>query len=365
MNFNIEKKIIKEKIRAFVEDEEYKSLRIFSVTIVGLLILKKLLKGDMKLIESKQDYLQNVLTSYRMRHVDILLKKYQEKRQEVKELIETKYRGNIYSPINSGSYAKHTAINSKFDLDIVVPFKKQSFETLEKLFDSVYEFLNSTYSEIALVRKQKVSIGIEFFEDNDGHTISLDIVPGRELNDNNYREDNKLNLYVNSQLGLLREKSYVQTNINAQIEHIKAKENERNIIRLLKIWKCANRKKYKSFLLELITIKAFTQKSISGNIWDQLKDVMCYIRDNVTSNGFTLKDPGNSNNNVIETLTENEREELSYEMNSILNNINDNENDIRIYFPINEDFEGGTQGGYGVKVGSSTLASVPPDTRFG
>lgn len=320
------------------------------------------------MLETKQDYLQRVLDSHRMTHIDDLLSKYQDKRKEVKELIEENYRGNMYNPLNSGSYAKHTAINCKFDLDIVVPFKKNSFDTLEKLFDDVYELLYEEYHEVAIIRKQKVSIGIEFFEDEDGDVINLDIVPGRELNQDKYTEDKKLNLYVNSQFGLLSKSTHIQTNIDAQIQHIKAKENERKIIRLLKIWKYNNSKNYKSFLLELITIKAFDKTEISGNLWEKLKSVMKYIEDNVTQDGFTLKDPGNSNNNVIETLTDYEREEFANDMKKIIENIEDDENDIKIYFPVNEDFDEDekSRGGYGIKTGSASLASLPPDnTRFG
>ena len=128
-----------------------------------------------------------------------------------------------------------------------------------------------------------------------------------------------------------------------------------------------NSEQYKSFLLELVTIKAFNKTTINGHLWNQLKGVMEYIKDNVNQEGFTLKDPGNSNNDVIETLTEWDRDQFSNDMKRIIENIEDDENDMKIYFPINEDFEedSDSEGGYGVKIGSASLASVPPDTRFG
>lgn len=358
--------LVKEKIENFFKNDKYKNLRLFGYVLIGLYVIDKICnKGD-KLLESKQDYLQRVLDSHRMAHIDELLSKYQDKRKEVKELIESNYKGKIYNPLNSGSYAKYTAINCKFDLDLVTPFKKDSFSTLEELFDDVYELLYEEYSYVADIRKQKVSIGIDFYADEDDDVINLDIVPGRELNQDKYREDKKLNLFVNSRFGLLSEKTHIQTNIDSQIQHIKAKENERKIIRLLKIWKYRNSKQYKSFLLELITIKAFSKTTINGNLWNQLKCVMEYIRDNVNQEGFSLIDPGNSNNNVIETLTEHEREQFSNEMKRIIENIEDDENDIKIYFPMNEEFEeDNSENRYGVKEGSASLASIPPDTRFG
>ena len=180
--------------------------------------------------ESKQDYLQRVLKSNRMAHIDDLVKKYRTKRQDVKEAIEEKYGCGIYNPINSGSFAKSTAINSKFDLDLAVPFKKSSFSTLEEMFDDVYNFLIDKYKNEAMVRKQKVSIGIEFYADSDGDTVFLDIVPGRELNHDQYNDDYKINLYVNSRYGLIEEKTHLLTNIKAQIDHIESKSSEREII---------------------------------------------------------------------------------------------------------------------------------------
>lgn len=315
---------------------------------------------------SKQEYLQNVLETHRMSHIKKLVDKYKTKRDEVKEAIEEHYSSDIYSPINSGSFAKHTAINTKFDLDIVVPFKRNSFSTLEELFDDVFDFLDDKYSDIATVRKQKVSIGIEFYADDDGDEISLDIVPGRELNQDDYPNNKDLNLFVRSKFGLLEPNTHIKTNIQAQIDHIKAKENERKVIRLLKIWKSSNSKQYKSFLLELFTIKAFEKQSISGNLWEKLKAVMEYIKDNATKEGFTLKDPGNSNNNVMDTLDKYEKESLSNDMKSIINNIESYEDNIKTYFPLNKDFESklNNSNGYGLKSGIAGI-STPPKTRFG
>jgi len=320
--------------------------------------------------ETKQEYLQNVLETHRMHHIDDLVNKYQSKRDEVKEALEREYTGDIYNPINSGSFAKHTAINSKFDLDIAVPFKRNSFDTIEAMFDDVFNFLSDKYKDEATIRKQKVSIGIEFFADKDGDKISLDIVPGRELNKEQYPEDKNMNLYVNSKYGIIEEKTYIQTNIQAQIDHIKAKESERKIIRLLKIWKNSNSEDYKSFLLELLAIKAFEKENISGNLWEKLKIVMQYIQNNVAKEGFTLKDPGNSNNNVVETIETRERDNLSRKMETIINRIEKNDDNIKLYFPKNGEFDNNDDssnggGGYGIKGGTVDFSIPPNNQRFG
>jgi hypothetical protein len=316
----------------------------------------------------KQEHLQKVLDTHRMSHIDDLVKKYEAKRDDVKQALEEKYTINIYNPLNSGSFKKHTAINIKFDLDIVVPFKKNSFDTLEKMFEDVYNFINDKYKNVAYIRKQKVSIGIEFYSDDDGDIINLDIVPGRELNQDEYNETKNLNLMFNEATGFFAKNSYIKTNIQAQINHIKAKENERKIIRLFKIWKNTNNEKYKSFLLELITIKAFEKIDVSGNLWEKLKLVMEYIKDNVTKEDFKLIDPGNSNNNIIETLETWERTNLSNRFETIIKRIEDNSENIKTYFPINskyEEEEKSSKSSYGIK-GATITPSLPSNNqRFG
>jgi hypothetical protein len=318
---------------------------------------------------NKNDHLQNVLETHRMAHIDDLLNKYKTKRDEIKEALEKKYSDNIYSPFNSGSFAKYTAINIKFDLDLVVPFKRNSFDTIEAMFQDVYDFLRDEFSDSgkAHVRKQKVSIGVRFYADEDGDEINIDIVPGRELNNETYPDSKDLNVYFNDNHWGFTKGTYTKTNIQAQIDHIKSKENERKVIRLLKIWKNSNYENYKSFLLELITIKAFDKVEISGNIWEKLKSVMEYIRDNITKDDFKLIDPGNSNNDIITSLESYERMNLSNKMNNIINRIEDNDENIKTYFPINEKYEKkeSIKNSYGIK-GAAIAPSIPPkNNRFG
>jgi tRNA nucleotidyltransferase (CCA-adding enzyme) len=308
-----------------------------------------------------------------MSYIKKLVDKHRKKREEIKGVLEEGFSSGIYIPFNSGSFAKHTAINTKFDLDLVIPFKKDSFSTIEDMFDEVHDFLYKKYQEAgkATVRRQRVSIGILFNTDEDGDNINIDVVPGRELSDDSYLEDRELNIYFNENHWGFAEGTYTKTNIQAQINHIKGKENGRKIIRLLKIWKSENGETYKSFLLELFTIKTFDKVEVSGNLWDKLKTVMTYIKDNVTKEGFSLVDPGNSNNDVIKTLDSWERENLSDKMKNMVNRVEENAENLKSYFPKNENFEkdeenessnGST---YGLK-GAAAGPSIPSNNqRFG
>ena len=323
----------------------------------------------------KSKHLESVITTHRITKEEQLLNKHRDKSKEVKEALQKEYDSNLYSPFNSGSYAKNTAINTKFDFDMIAPFKRNAFGskgTLKEMYENVFDFLYEKYKDEANVIKQKVSIGIEFFSDSDGDVVKIDVVPGREFNQDQYSDDENLNLYVYYKYGNYDAGSErIKTNVKAQINNIKdratqEKDSIRKIIRLLKVWK-GTKINYptKSVLLELITIKTFDNKDIEGNLWDKLKAVMEYIRDEVTKDNFTLKDPGNSANDLIDTLTEQERQNFSNDMDNIINRIDDNDENIKTYFPENEKFiEEESEDTYGDK--GAGLFSIPPkNERFG
>ncbi len=324
----------------------------------------------------KSKHLESVITTHQITKEEQLLNKHRDKSKEVKEALQKEYGSNLYSPFNSGSYAKNTAINTKFDFDMIAPFKRNAFGskgTLKEMYENVFDFLYEEYKDEANVIKQKVSIGIEFFSDSDGDVVKIDVVPGREFNQDQYSDDENLNLYVYYKYGNFDAGSErIKTNVKAQINNIKdratqEKDSIRKIIRLLKVWK-GTKFNYptKSFFLELITIKAFDNKDISGNLWEKLETVMAYIRDEVTKDNFTLKDPGNSSNDLTDTLTEQERQNFSNDMDNIIDRIDDNDENIKTYFPENEKFieEEESEDTYGDK--GAGLFSIPPkNERFG
>jgi hypothetical protein len=313
----------------------------------------------------KNKHLTDVLTSHKVSKEQALLDKHKAKRDEICDALVEKYGIDIYSPFNSGSFAKNTAVNIKFDFDLMAPFKRSAFDTLEKMYTDVYDFLLDKYNREAHVRKQRVSIGIEFFLDDEGDTVKIDVVPGRELNKDQYKDDNKLNLYVYSQFGKLQKGSeYIQSNIKAQVQNIRDNSDTvslRQNIRLMKVWKTHNKKEPKSFFIELIIIKAFNKKEITGGMWDKLKTVMEFIRDNVET--ISLPDPGNSNNEVADTLTDYEKSSFSDDMKNIINRVEENSDNIKLYFPLNDKFPIDDSDN---KYDASKLgASVPPTLRFG
>lgn len=323
---------------------------------------------------NKSEHLEEVIKTHQITKEKALLDKHIQKKNEVKDALEEKYGTDIYPPFNSGSYAKNTAINTKFDFDLVSPFKRNAFSssgTLEQMYNDVYDFLYDKYKNEAEVKKQKVSIGMEFYADSDGDVIKIDVVPGRELNQDQYSDDENLNLYVYYKYGNFDAGSErIKTNVKTQINNIKdratnEKDSIRKIIRLLKVWK-NNKGNYptKSFFLELITIKAFDNNEITGNLWEKLKVVLEFIRDNVTKENFTLKDPGNSSNDLADTLTTYEKQQLSSDMENMLNRIGENDENLKTYFPENQKFkeEVSNRNEHGTNSG---IPIPPPKLNFG
>ncbi|MGA4438689.1 nucleotidyltransferase [Psychrobacter piscatorii] len=309
----------------------------------------------------KSNYLQEVLETHKMKHIKDVFDKYRDRRNEIKDFLNAEYGSRIYSPFDSGSYSKHTAVNTKFDLDAVVPFKYKSFNTLEDMFSDIYNKLNDKFNDRTTVRKQGVSIGLAFEEDG----IDIDIVPARETRVDGYTETRNLNLHINSLDP--SETGYLKTNIQSQINHISGKDNERKIIRLLKIWKFQKSKKYKSFFFELLVIKAYDSTLPTGNLWEQFKTVLQYIVDNIESSTFKLPDPGNSNNDLMSTLDSYQKTLLKSDFEWMLTNIENNEKQIEYYFEKNKEFsEGASNNGLSYGVAGATPVSTPSSKqRFG
>lgn len=305
----------------------------------------------------KSDYLQEVLETHRMKHVNETLERYRAKRREIRDFLINEYGTNIYEPFNSGSYKKFTAINIKFDLDLIVPFKYSSFSTLESMFKDVSEKIKEAFGIQAVIRDQGVSIGIVFTEDE----INIDVVPARETSKDSYDVNHKdLNLHKFDGTG------YLKTNIHKQIEHIKSKDNERKLIRLLKIWKYQNYKKYKSFFFELLVIKSYEATSPVGNLWTQFSTVLQYIIDNIENDSFKLPDPGNGANDLINTLELYQKSLLKSDFEFMLTNIENNEKQIEYYFEKNKEFSEETNNSLSYGVAGTSPVSTPSSTqRFG
>lgn len=119
--------------------------------------------------------------------------------------------------------------------------------------------------------------------------------------------------------------------------------------------------------MELLTIKAFKNNNITGNVWEMLRQVLNYISENINSDNFTLKDPGNSNNDLVKKMSSVDRYNLSYRMSLIIERVEDNSQNLKLYFPVNDNYvdQNKSDNSYGIKTGMSDFSTPPNNERFG
>lgn len=313
----------------------------------------------------KNNHLQDVLDTHSINREEEkgLLDKYKAKRQEVKDALNEEYGTDIVKIINSGSYSKFTAINTKFDLDLCIHFKRGRFGSLIEMYDSVFTFLKNKYKkedkDLVKVRKQKVSVGLKF--NVGGEDVLFDVTPGRKLPADSSSDENDVKLFLNIE----DDPSSKKTNIHKQLEEIKGRTNERETIKLIKVWKYNHKVELKSFLVELLTIKAFEKADeVPRGLWARLEMTLEFIRDNIKS--ICLKDPGNKSNNVADSLTEDEKDELIEEIDTMLQKVEKDEEKIEYYFPSNPKYpkekekKDGSNSQYEKK--NSAVTQLPPTT---
>lgn len=289
------------------------------------------------------------------------LDRYIEKKNDVKDALATHYSDKKASdPIDSGSYAKGTAINRKFDIDCCIPFKKKTseeekgFETLKEMYDNLYDYLRNTYSnedkdlDKEDVRKQKVSIGL-LFKFEDGDEFELDVVPGREIpNHGDYNDDNtELSLYIDPSKRSKKEeeenKERIKTNIKTHVNLMSGELFQKKVARLLKVWKTTKKEKdggklIKSFVMEVYTKEAFDKNkgNIPSGLWNKTKMVMEHIIENIEDKD--LVDPANSSNIISDSMSNSAKNDTKKSMKKTIKEIEEDNNNIKEHFPINEDY---------------------------
>ncbi len=333
---------------------------------------------------NKNEHLQKVLYTHNINKVDNL-DKFIAKKNAVKNALNDKFSDTKASNcIDAGSYAKNTAINTKFDIDCCIPFKKKTkedekgYSSLKDMFDAVYKYLKNEYTEndddITKddVRKQRVSIGLNF--DIDGEEFDMDVVPGRERpNNNDYNNTSTdLSLHIHppnrSKKEIDDNKTRIKTNIKKHIDLLGGAErtHERKVTKLLKVWKTERKnnnggKLIKSFMMELYTKEAFDNaEEIPVGLWEKVKLVMNYIVDNIAEND--LVDPANSSNIVSDSMSDTAKSDTKRDMKRTINEVDKDSDKIKEYFPINEDYNDEDENSSSK---STSVASVLSTSKFG
>jgi len=247
-------------------------------------------------------------------------------RNELKDFLSQIYRHRLAGcPIDWGSTARGTAINSNFDFDILVPFSKLSFSSLDEMYYDLYQTLKDRYGNNR-VRKQNHSVGITFHLE--GKEIHFDIVPGREIN--HYSTDKTINLYKKG--GTFENSSRIKTNINAHREASVNRPKEREIIKLIKLYRDHNGLRIKSTFLQHLVIEAFNKRPPFQSTYSNLLYGMeCLVEELPYAR---VVDPGNSNNIISDRVDDYTRSLLADKIECDLTKLELNKSHLKEMFPV-------------------------------
>lgn len=248
-----------------------------------------------------------------------------EKANQLKQKLYYKFKSDLFKyPNFNGSIIKGTSIQNS-DIDIQLRFKKAT-GTIEQVFKKVYEFLNYELDDatISNVRKQKHSIGITY--DVNGEKHRIDIVPTR-ISKNASNDDY---IYVND-TSLFGQPTFKKINPSKQLRVLNFTNQEKKVVRLLKMWKNENNIDIKSIYLELLVKRAFQDGTLSRNIDKCLLEVLNYIGENIHK--IRIIDPANSNNVISDIISYDEKVSLSNYCLDMISEIKKDKRNVIDYFP--------------------------------
>jgi len=275
------------------------------------------------------DYLHKVLMHYNVKGNKHIYNDAISKRESIKDFLKETFKGKLAgSPVNWGSTARGTAIGDNYDFDIIIPFKRNSYNSLEEMYTSVYNILYKQYAGYNVeVRKQKRSLGITFFLNET--ELHFDIVPGREVND--YKLDKNLNLFVRPD-NFWSNPSRIKTNLDAHRNLTKNRPEERKVVKLVKLYRDLCHSNIHSTLLQNITVKAFENQEASSSLSNNFIHTLEYIAEKLPI--LKVVDPANTNNILTENVSSNEINNLVRRINNDLFKIENNDRYLKEIFQL-------------------------------
>lgn len=197
----------------------------------------------------------------------------------------------------SGSKAKGDAIKGKSDIDIFVSITdRDNTASVEDYYNDLYDFLKP-YFQNNSIRKQNVSIGVTYAG------CSIDITPGKRINYQSYGLSNN---YFDHNIYSRKTESITRTNIQKHIDLVR-NSGLTNEMMILKIWRNCHGLELPSIAIEILTAEVLG-KNRSASLYENVKTVLEDIRDTILTR--RIIDPANSNNNIAETMTKKEKEDI-------------------------------------------------------
>ncbi len=258
-----------------------------------------------------ENYLKKVLLAEHLKSNPDYFNKVLKYRNEVKAWLAYNFRDKLAAPPeDSGSFRNKTAIASNYDLDIILAFKRLSYQTLGEMYYDVFEQIGTEFGSRAKVFKQSKTIGVTFEENLNLH---FDIVPGREIS--NYSVDKKLTLYRRP-TWIWEKDGTFKTNIAIQQSFAVNRPEARAIIKLMKIYRDRNGQFLPSLVIEQCVVEALSKskQQIHFSMFDKLLVSMKYISKKLAQE--RLIDLANSNNDLHKKFSWIQRFDVSEQLKS-------------------------------------------------
>lgn len=210
----------------------------------------------------------------------------------------TYYWNNIQIEMQkSGSKAKGDAIKGKSDIDIFVSITdRNNTYSVKDYYENLYNFLKPHFNN-ENIRKQNVSIGVTYAG------CSIDITPGKRVNYNSFNVNNS---YSDHNIYSRKNNSITLTNIQKHIDLVQHSGLTKEMM-ILKIWRNCHNLELPSIAIEII-VNDVLKYNRTYSLYVNVKKVLESLRDTIISR--KIMDPANSNNNIANTMTSSEKEEI-------------------------------------------------------
>ncbi len=294
---------------------------------IGYLAYEFRLSEEIKHPFNADEHLKRMLSSQNLKNHPELFQSILERRSHMKEVLLANFKNKLAShPEDVGSFYKRTAIVSGSDLDIVLPFRKDSYSTLEEMYNNVFATLNKKFGAQATVIKRTKAIEITFGTDE--NAVSFDIVPGREISD--YKTTKDLNLYVRPDWAWQKGSSF-KTNISLQKGITVNMPEARRVIRLLKLYRDRNSFVLRSHIIEQVVVETFSNKqgvyySDTENLLSCMKNLSQKLRQRA------IIDYANTNNNIIGDMAQSDKLYIAKLLSNDVERIEENPKYIKEIF---------------------------------
>lgn len=244
-------------------------------------------------------YLKKVLEQQTLAEDSDEVKAMEQHRDDVEALLLDAFDDSSPDIEFGGSRAKGTMVKDNYDIDIICYFPREDSDpgdTLKEIYENVRDVLSDKYNVVERTTAIRLT---SKDEDTLGQDFHIDVVPGR------YVDEDCADAYLHVRK---KKKKWLKTNLHKHITHI-AKSKAVETIRLAKIWNCRSGLSIKTFVLELLVVKAMAgANETSTGLAAAIEKFWKYLVDNRTE--LKVEDPANPTGNDLSDLIDAVRDDL-------------------------------------------------------